>query len=100
MSLQTYLEDLRTRPEHIRNRYAIFSSLGVTVVIFAFWLHSFSFFNNVGTQTAVAAAIDKTGTPGQSLIAGVGSFFTDIKDIVFGAKKVTYTNVEVRPGKR
>ncbi len=99
MSFQTFLEDLRAKPEHIRTRYAFLTAFGFTAIVAAFWLHSFSFFNE-GSQAAVAAAINKTGTPGQSLIAGVGSFATDIKEIIFGSKKVTYTSVEVRPGKR
>ncbi len=99
MSFQTYLENLRSRPEHIRKRYSVFVSLGLTIVIFAFWLQSFSFFSGSSGEV-VTKAVKKTGTPAQSLVAGVGSFINDIREIVFGSKKVIYTTVEVKPGRR
>ena len=99
MSFQSYLENLRAKPAHIRKQYAFWASFGVTVVIFAFWLASFSPFGG-SSQSAVADAVDKARTPGQSLVASVGSFFTDVKDIVFGSRKVTYSSVEVKPGKK
>ena len=99
MTLQTTLKNLRAKPEHVRKRIAFWSSFGVTAVIFMFWLSTFSITGNT-TQGAVAAAVAKTGSPGSSLIAGVGSFFTDVKDMIFGAKKVTYKEIEVRAGSR
>ncbi|MDO8655621.1 MAG: hypothetical protein Q7K45_00130 [Nanoarchaeota archaeon] len=99
MSIESYIENLRGKPAHIRKRYAFWTSFGITMVIFAFWLSSFSVFSNK-TQEVVATALNKTGTPAQSLIAGVGSFFTDIKDIAFGPKKIKYSSVEVTPGKK
>lgn len=98
MNLQSHLENLRAKPEHIRKRYAFWTSLGITVVIFAFWVASFSSWSATSTP-AVAATVDKAGTPAQSMIAGVGSFFGDLKDMIFGAKKIKYTSVEVAPGK-
>jgi cell shape-determining protein MreC len=69
------------------------------MVIFAFWLSSFTSFNAT-PQKAIASAMDKVGSPGQSLIAGVGSFFADIKDLFFGSKKITYSEIEVGPGRK
>lgn len=98
MSLQTTLENLRAKPEHVRKRIAFWSSFGITAVIFMFWLASFSM---TGTpSTAIASAVEKAGSPGQSLIAGVGSFFMDIKDMIFGTKKIKYAEVEVTAGKK
>lgn len=97
MSLQTTLEKMRAKPDHVRTRIAFWSSFGITAVIFTFWLASFSV---AGTPNkAVASAVEKAGTPGQSLVASVGSFFVDIKDMIFGSKKIKYTEVEVSPGK-
>lgn len=97
MSLQDHIENLRAKPEHIRKRYSFSISLGITAIIFAFWLSSFGNHSN----DAVASAVNKIGTPGHSMIAGVGSFFVDIKDIIFGPKKVNYTsNIEVKPGRK
>lgn len=99
MNFQTHLEDLRAKPEHIRKRYAFWGSFGFTAIIFAFWLGSFSV--NIGGQTTTAAsAVDRAGTPGQSLVASVGTFFGDIKDMIFGPSKVTYSTVEIGPGKK
>ncbi|MBP6858910.1 MAG: hypothetical protein KBC33_03740 [Candidatus Pacebacteria bacterium] len=98
MSLNSTLDNLRAKPEHVRTRIAFWSSLGLTVVIFTFWAASFSV---TGTPTkAVAAAVEKAGTPGQSLLANVGSFFVDIKEMIFGSKKIQYAEVEVRAGEK
>ena len=99
MSIETYLEHLRNKPSHIRKRYSFFGALGITAIISAFWLGSFSAFGNV-SQNAVSTVVDKAGTPAQSLVASVGSAFADVKDLVFGAKKITYSNVVVLPGKK
>ncbi len=97
MSLQTTLEKMRAKPDHVRTRIAFWSSFGITAVIFTFWLASFSV---TGTPNkAVASAVEKAGAPGQSLVASVGSFFVDIKDMIFGSKKIKYAEVEVIPGK-
>ena len=49
-------------------------------------------------SSTVAQAVESTGSPASSLVASVGSFFGDIKDLLFTPKKVTYSTVEVRPG--
>lgn len=99
MALQTHLENLRGKPEHVRKRFAFWSSFGVTAIIFVFWLASFSASGNT-SNTVIASAVEKAGSPGSSLIAGVGNFFVDIKEMIFGTKKITYTEVEVSPGKK
>ncbi len=97
MAFQQTLENLRAKPEHVRKRIAFWSSFGITAVIFTFWISSFSVTGS-NVQGSVATAVTKAGSPGSSLIAGVGGFFTDVKEMVFGAKKITYTEIEVRPG--
>ncbi|OHA16716.1 MAG: hypothetical protein A3C79_00020 [Candidatus Taylorbacteria bacterium RIFCSPHIGHO2_02_FULL_45_28] len=99
MALQTTLENLRAKPEHIRKRVAFWTSFGITAIIFAFWLASFSITGSTA-NTAVATAVAKAGNPGSSLIAGVGNFFVDIKEMIFGARKIKYSEVEVRAGDR
>jgi len=98
MDIHAHLQNLRAKPEHIRKRYAFWSAFGFTAVVAAFWVASFTTIGG-STHAAVASAVDKAGTPGQSLIAGVGSFFGDIRDLFFGPKKVSYSSVEVLPGK-
>jgi hypothetical protein len=97
MAFQTHLENLRAKPEHIRKRIAFWSSFGITAIIFMFWLGSFSVSGSTA-KGAVATAVAKAGSPGSSLIAGVGNFFIDIKEMIFGAKKINYSEVEVRAG--
>lgn len=99
MSLETHLENLRAKPEHIKKRYAFFGALGITAVIFAFWISSFG---SVGVlpKSPLTAAVAKAPTPSENLIAGVGGFFSDIKELIFGAKKVEYKAVQVSAGKR
>lgn len=99
MSFQTHLENLRAKPEHIRKRYAFLISFGITAIIFVFWLSSFDFAPTSKDQS-LAQVIEKVDTPGQSLVASVGSFFVDIKDIFLGPKKVEYSSVEVKPGRK
>lgn len=98
MSLQTTLDNLRAKPEHVRKRYAFWSSFSVTAVIFAFWLGSFSSIN-IGAKQQVANVVDKTGTPAQSLVAGVGAFGQNVWELIFGAKKIEYAEIEAVPGK-
>jgi hypothetical protein len=100
MNLQAHLEDLRAKPEHIRKRYAFWGSFGITAIIFAFWLGSFSVNMSGASRAVVAQAVNNAGTPAQSLVASVGSFFGDVKDMMFGPRKVTYSTVEVRAGKK
>jgi len=94
MTIQAYIQQLRSKPEHVRRRIAFWGSFGVTAVIFAFWLASFTA-SVVSPQSSTSVA--KISTPGQSLIAGVGGLFGDIKDMIFGTKKVTYAEVEISP---
>ena len=99
MAFQNYLDNLRAKPEHVRKRIAFWSSLSITVIIFAFWAASFSI-SGSSAPAVVTTAVTRAGNPGSSLIAGVGNFFGDLKEMIFGAKKVTYREIEVRPGKK
>ena len=99
MSLISYIENLRDKPVHVRKHYAFWTSFGVTAVIFLFWLSTAT---SLGTkaQGQIAKVASSVGTPAQSLLASVGSFAGDIKELIFGAKKITYSTVEVSPGNR
>ena len=98
MNITSHLENLRAKPEHIRKRIAFWSAFGITAVIFMFWLASFNSFG-IDNGSKVAAAVQSVGTPSQALVASVGGFFDDIWDMIAGPKKVTYSTVEVLPGK-
>ncbi len=99
MSLQSILQNLSEKPDHVRKRYSFFISLGITAIIFTFWISSFEFVRTPADK-AMASAIDRLETPGQTLVASVGAFAVDIKDMIFGPKKVIYSTVEVKPGRK
>lgn len=103
MSLTSYVENLRERPEHVRRRHAFWYSFGFSAIVFLFWISSFTSIGigaKTNTQKAVVATTEKIVTPGASLIAGVGSFANDIWSMIVAPKKVTYSAIEVLPGKR
>lgn len=98
MSIQSHLQNLRSKPEHIRKQIAFWSAFGITLIIFVFWVASFTTLGK-STGQAVAHAVQQAGTPAQSLTASVAGFFTDIKDLIFTPKKITYSDIEVAPGR-
>lgn len=98
MSIETYVKELKAKPEGVRKQIAFWSALGITVVIFLFWIAATTGLTNSATN-AVAQAVDNAGSPAQSMTASIGSLFGDIKDIFFSPKKITYSSVEARPGK-
>jgi len=100
MSLQTYLENLRNKPDHVKRRFSFWTSFGVTFIIFAFWISSLTGITGGSKSAVVATAVSNAGSPAQSLVASVGAFFVDIKDMVFGPKKIDYSSVEVSAGNR
>lgn len=98
MSINSTLDNLRSKPEHVRSRIAFWSSFGITAVIFTFWLASFSITGTRATNI-VADTIEKAGAPAESLLASVGGFFVDIKDMIFSSREIKYSEVEVSAGK-
>jgi len=99
MTLQEKLDNLRAQPIHVRKHFAFWTSFGITAVIAMIWLGSFTSLG-VSSQTAVASAVGTIRTPAQELTASVGTFFDDIKDMIFTPKKVVYPAVIVKPGKK
>jgi CDP-diglyceride synthetase len=89
--LENHIEKMRSKPSHIKTQYAFFVSLGITAIIFVFWINSF------GVKMAAMADGAAVASPAQSLTAGVGDAFHYIKELFVGANKATYTsdNVEV-----
>lgn len=98
MSLQSYLENLRSKPDHIKSRIAFWTSFGITAVIFVFWLATVTGLSNTATQ-AISNVVEKAGSPSQSLVASVGAVFVDIKEALFSPKKVNYSTIDIVPGK-
>ncbi len=103
MSLQSIIQNLSEKPDHIRRRYSLLISFGVTAVIFVFWLSSFDLIKTPVEQNLAnieTGIVQQIKTPTRTILASVGSFAVDIKDIFFGPKKVIYSSVEVKPGRK
>ena len=96
--ITSHIERLRDKPHHIRKRIAFWSSFTVTAIIAIFWLASFSIGGGSGA-TAVIGTSRKAQSPTQSLVAGAGILFDDIKHLIFGSRKVEYNEIQVSPGK-
>ena len=97
MTIQSYIENMRSKPEHEKRRAAFWWSFGLTALIAVFWLGSITGIN-IKSGVAVASVASKAGTPAQSMVAAVGGFAGDIWSIIAGPKKVTYSEVQVTPG--
>lgn len=107
-----HLRHLRTKPDHVKQRIAFVTSLGVSSIIFVFWIVSLSV-GGVSTDAAVAKKADVNApSPFSSLSASVsdavGSFgtaFSGFFSSVFpgGEKSATTdtsSSVELVPGNR
>lgn len=99
MPLSSFLSKVASKPEHIRKRYSFTFAFGITAIIFSFWISSFSYVSNEEDKV-LADIVDKVDSPAKSLVASVGSFAVDIKETFFGPKKVNYSTVEVKPGRK
>jgi hypothetical protein len=98
MSIATYIDDLRGRPDHHRKKAAFWWAFGITAVIFLFWLASFDF-SGKAVRSSAAAVASTVSSPGESLVAGVGAFAGDVWHMIVGPKQVKYSEVQVLPGK-
>lgn len=97
-AISSYVANLREKPEHARRRAAFWWAFGVTFVIFLFWLASFDLVGKK-VQTSAAAVASQVSSPGQSLVAGIGALGSDLWTTITGPKKVTFSEIEVLPGK-
>ncbi len=101
MAIKDHIETLRAKPEHVRRRIAFWSAFGFSALVFMFWISSFKSLSITATAaqpTVAAVTADKAPSPGSSLVAGVGNLGKDIWELIFGAKKVEYSEVQVLPG--
>lgn len=98
MNFQAYLEKLRAMPDHKKKQFALFTSLGFSVILLMFWLATLDSSIN-GSNSTVAKVAGRASTPAQSLVAGVGSIFGSVKDYFITPKVIEYKPLEAVPGK-
>lgn len=101
-----HIEKMKTKPEHIRRRYAFVVSFSISALIFVGWIASYG----LGSSPVLAdKTTDKTKTeetakvesPFSSLSASAFGAFDDIKSIIFGSNKTEYSSqIEVVGGER
>jgi hypothetical protein len=100
-----YINNLKTKPEHIRKRFAFMFASTFTIIVFAGWVASFGLVNN----STLSKNTDKKSNqninidrPVSSLSATAIGEWSDIKSIFFGSNKVEFSNdsIEVLPGNR
>ncbi len=98
MSIINYVENLKTKPEHIRKRYAFLVSFAITFVIFAGWMASYSF----QSSSIVADENSSVDKPVSSLTATVVGAYEDIKNMIWSSNKNQYSSdaIEVSGGSR
>ncbi len=94
--IENHIENMRQKPDHKKRQYAFAVSLGITAIIFVFWLSSFG----IGTEGNNNVAVE-VRSPLESVTASASDAFKYAKDLIFGTSKIEYSsdNVEVVPGK-
>ncbi len=91
--ITNYIDNLKTKPEHVKRRFAITVSSVVTGLILVGWLASYGI-------TTTPTMADTTEAPVSSLTASVGNIYNDLKNMIFGSNKAEYGTIEVTPGNR
>jgi hypothetical protein len=98
MSITSYVDSLRTKPEHIRRKASFWWAFGITAVIAILWLASFEFGGSSSKSSADAVA-QSVSSPGESMAAAVGDLAGDLWSRIVGPKKVRLSEVQAVPGK-
>jgi hypothetical protein len=102
--MNDYLENLKTKPHHVKKRFAFIVSFSFTFLVFAGWMASYGF----NSSSVIAENVIKDGeeviveTPVSSLTASAFGAWSDIKNLLFGSNKAEYSkdNVTVEAGSR
>ena len=97
-----YINNLKSKPEHIRRRVAFMFASAFTFVVFAGWIASFGFVSNTKIAKDLKNTAVRVDAPVSSLTATALGAWSDIKSIFFGSNKVEFTNdaIEILPGNR
>jgi hypothetical protein len=92
-----HIENMRSKPEHVRRRYAFLVSFSVSALIFVGWIASYGF----STSPVLADKNSNVEAPVSSLTASAFGAFQDMKSIFFGSNKTEYSSdIEITAGKR
>ena len=102
--MNDYIADLKTKPDHIKKRFAFIVSFSFTFLVFAGWMASYGF----NSTSIIAENIIKDGeevrveTPVSSLTATALGAWSDIKNLIWGSNKAEFSkdSVTVEAGGR
>jgi len=104
--MSNYIENLKTKPEHVKKRFAFIVSLSFTFLVFAGWIASYGF----SGSSAVVATLDANSNeekaiveaPVSSLKATALGAWSDIKNLFLGSNNTEYSQdaIEISGGKR
>lgn len=101
-----YINNLKSKPEHIRRRFAFLVASSFTFIVFMGWITTIQ----LGDTVKVADETDSNSktqeiavdTPVTTLSATAINAWNDVKSIFLGSNKAKFDNnlIEVLPGKR
>lgn len=102
--MNDYIADLKTKPDHVKKRFAFLVAFSFTFIVFAGWIASYGF----NSSSVIAENVEKDGetirveTPVSSLTASAIGAWSDIKNLFSGSNKAEYSkdNVTVEAGSR
>jgi hypothetical protein len=99
--MMEHIENMRTKPEHVRRRYAFLVSFSISALILVGWIASYGFSTSPVLTQKNADGDSVVEAPVSSLTASAFGAFSDIKSIFFGSNKTEYNGeIEVTGGKR
>jgi hypothetical protein len=77
--IKRHIENLRAKPEHIRERYALIYTAILSLIIFGVWFSSLSYtFNNINGDQKLAQK-DNVPDPITTTLAPIKDNFNEIK---------------------
>lgn len=82
-----YIENLKTKPVHVRKRFAFLTAFSVSALILAGWIGSYT----LKSSPILAEGKSKIEAPVSSLTASVGSLFGDIKNFFTSSNTTEYS---------
>jgi len=93
-----HIENMRSKPEHIRKRYSFIVSFSISSLIFVGWIASYGLHKS---PVISDSSNSKVEAPASALTASVSGLFDDLKNMFSGTNKVEYSSqIEVKGGKR
>ncbi|MES3031357.1 MAG: hypothetical protein V4697_03000 [Patescibacteria group bacterium] len=93
-----YIEDLKTKPVHIRKRFAFLTAFSFSALILAGWIGSYT----LKSSPILAEGKSQIEAPVSALTASAGSLWGDIKNFFKSSNETEYSSdaFEIEGGTR